>query len=125
VAVVPLGAFAYQEMSGMQPLTDIVAGQFQQGQHLDQPFQMQPNKCYGAVAVGAGISEVHIQFVVLQPIPGIQNPVVAEDQTQGSNAALGGRGKCYTWTFPMGINAKAVYIAQAGSGIAAGRVYVK
>ena len=125
IAVVPLGAYASQEMGGMQPVTDIIAGQFQQGQYLDQPFQMQPNKCYGAVAVGAGISEVHIQFVVLQPIPGVQNPVVAEDQTQGSNAALGGRGKCYTWTFPMGINAKAVYIAQAGGGIAAGRVYVK
>ena len=123
--MVPLGAYAAQEFQGMQPVTDIIAGQFQQGQYLDQPFQMQPNKCYGVGAVGAGISEMHIQIVILQPIPGIQNPVVAEDKTQGSNAALGGRGQCYTWQFPMGINAKAVYIAQGGSGIAAGRVYVK
>jgi len=112
-------------MAGMQPATDVVAGQFQQGQVLEQQFQMTMGKCYGAVAVGAGINEMHIQFVALQPIPGVPNPVLAEDKGTGSQAVLGGGGNCFKWSMPIGINVKVVYTAQAGAGIAAGRVYVK
>ncbi|RLB60028.1 MAG: hypothetical protein DRI90_14675 [Deltaproteobacteria bacterium] len=112
-------------MQGMQPASDVVAGQFQQGQVLEQQFQMTYGKCYGAIAVGAGISEMHIQFVALQPIPGVPNPVLAEDKTTGSQAVLGGGGQCFKWSAPIGINAKVIYTAQSGGGIAAGRVYVK
>ena len=121
VAVIPLTAFASQNLAGMQPVTDVVAGQFKQGQYLEAQFQMAQGKCYGAAAVGAGVSEMHIQIVALQPIPGIQNPVLAEDKTQGANASI----NCYKWTLPIGVNAKAVFIAQGGEGVAAGRVYAK
>jgi hypothetical protein len=112
-------------MGGMQPLTDPVAGQFQQGQFLEQTFQMTAGKCYGAVAVGAGVSEMHIVFELLQPVPGVSNPLLAEDKSTGANAALGGGGNCHKWSLPFGVNVRAVYTAQAGEGIAAGRVYVK
>ncbi len=120
----PLMIMANQEMQGMSPATDVVAGQFQQGQYLEQTFQMTGGKCYGAVAAGAGVSGIRIQFVALQPIPGVTNPVLAE-ATGGSQTVLGGRGQCFKWAFPVGVNAKVVYTATAGSGVAAGRVYVK
>jgi hypothetical protein len=125
-ATVPLGAFAASEAQGMQPLGDVVAAQFQAGQTLEQPFQMDPGKCYAALAVGAGISEMDIKFVAVTPIPG-QPPVLAQDQTQGSNASLGGKGKCFKWAplVPVAISAKAIYTAVSGSGVAAGRLYVK
>lgn len=114
--------FARQEMAGMQPVNDVIAGNFQPGQKLEQTFQMQPGKCYGAAAVGAGPSEVHVQFIALQPIPGVQNPVLAEDKRTGSNGSIK---PCYTWQLPLGINVKAVYEARAGSGLIAGRVYMR
>jgi len=116
---------AQQNMRGMQPLTPVIAGQFAQGQRLEQAFQMMPNKCYGAIAAAAGIQDVHIQFILQQPIPGIPNPVLAEDKAKGGNAVLGGGGSCYHWKFPFGANVRAVFTARAGQGMAAGRVYVK
>lgn len=125
IAVGPLTLLAQQQMAGMQPLTPVIAGQFKQGQFLEQQFQMENGKCYGAVAVGAGIQQIHIQFVALQPIPGVQNPVLAESKSSGAQAALGGGGSCFKWSFPLGINAKVIYTATAGEGLAAGRVYVR
>lgn len=126
IATVPLGAVASQQLPGMQPTTDAIAGNFQQGQRLEQQFTMTQGKCYAAVAVGAPpISDMHIRFVALQPLPGIPNPVLAEDKSNGAQAVLGQGGNCFKWSLPIGINAKVEYIAQAGSGIAAGRVFVK
>jgi len=103
----------------MQPLTEVVAGNFKQGQILEQTFQMHPGKCYAALAVGAGIQEMDIQFVPLPDKP-IRH-VLAQDSTKGSNASI----NCYKYSAPIGVNVKAVYIATAGQGIAAGRVYVR
>lgn len=114
-----------QEVPGMQPATDIIAGQFQAGQTMEQQFQMSPNKCYAALAVGAGISEMNIQFVLQQPMPGLPNPVLAEDKSTGATAKLGARGTCFRWQAPFGANVKAVFTAVGGQGIAAGRVYSK
>ncbi len=124
-ATAPLAYMANQNMRGMQPATAVIAGQFTQGQRLEQPFQMLPQKCYGAIAAAVGIQDVHIQFILQQPIPGINNPVLAEDKAKGANAVLGGGGGCYRWQFPFGVNVKAVFTAAAGQGMAAGRVYVK
>ena len=109
----------------MQPLTDVIAGQFQQGQALEQVFQMTPGKCYSALAVGAGIQEMNIQFILQQPLPMFPNPVLAEDQSSGNTAKLGARGSCFKWPMPFGANVKAVFTAVSGQGMAAGRVYVK
>lgn len=126
VATVPLTVLQQQKMQGMQPVTEVIAGDFKQGQRLEQNFQMTQNKCYGALSVGTGqISEMHIRFVALQPIPGIPNPVLAEDKGTGTQAALGAGGNCFKYVWPIGVNVRVEYIAQAGAGIAAGRVYAK
>jgi len=119
-------------MPGMSPATDVIAANFQQGQIMEQQFQMTTGKCYGAVAVGAGISEMDIKFVAVGPvpIPGMSG-TLAQDSTQGPNASLGGRGNCYKpggglpSVVPVAITAKTVYTATAGSSVAADQVFVK
>ena len=132
IAVVPLRAYASQEMPGMSAATDVIAANFQQGQIMEQQFQMTTGKCYGAVAVGPGISTIEIKFVAVGPvpIPGMSG-ALAQNQGQGPNVSLGGRGNCYKpggglpSVVPVAMTAKAVYTAIAGSGVAAGQVFVK
>jgi hypothetical protein len=123
-ATVPLMALANTEAPGMQREGPVVAGQFQEGQSLESTFQMLPGKCYTVLAVGAGISEMDIALIALTPLPGA-SPVLAQDTGQGASAVLGGRGNCYKWSLPVGINAKMVLKATRGQGVAAGQLYVK
>lgn len=102
-----------------------IAGQFKDGQILEQSIQLLPGKCYTVLAVGAGISETDISLIALTPIPMMASPVLAQDSSTGATASLGGRGNCYRWSLPVGINAKYVVKATAGSGIAAAQLYVK
>ena len=126
VATGPLAVLASQQMRGMSPATPVIAGQFKQGQYLEQTFQMQNGKCYSAAVVGVGITTMKIQFVALQPIPGVQNPVLSEVTGSGQQLTLGNSSKCgHRWSLPVGINAKVVYTAVQGGGTAAGRVYFK
>jgi hypothetical protein len=124
-ATVPLMAFANTEAPGMQREGNMIAGQFQQGQSLEQPMTIQPGKCYTVVAVGAGIQEVDITMVATTPIPG-QSPQLGKDTTQGSQASLGGKGNCVKLAIiPFPVQAKFVVTATRGAGIAAAQLYVK
>ncbi len=122
-ATIPLAALAKQEAPGMNPDSPVVAAQFQDGQVLEQPVQLLPNKCYTVVAVGAGIQEMDITLVAVTPVP--INPVLAQDNGTGNTASLGGKGNCFKWTWPVGINAKFVMKATRGAGIAAGQMFSK
>ena len=122
VATVPLFAMAVQEAPNMNRDGGVVAGQFREGQTLDQPFQLAPNKCYTVFAVGAGVTETDISIVAVTPLP-TASPVLASDSTSGPSASLGGRGNCYKWNGPFAINAKVVYKATRGLGIIAGQIY--
>jgi hypothetical protein len=124
VATVPLLAFSQQEAPGMQREGGVVAGQFKEGQILEQPIQMMPNKCYTVLAVGVGIQEVDITLVAVTPLPQA-SPVLAQDSGSGSSASLGGKGQCFKWSMPFGINAKFVIKATRGAGVAAGQLYSK
>ncbi len=123
-ATVPLNAMAGTEAPGMKAEGPPFAGQFQPGQVLEQQTQILPGKCYTVLAAGAGVTEVDITLVALTPIPGM-SPVLAQDSGTGANASLGGRGNCYRWTAPVGVNAKIVLKATAGQGIVAGQLYSK
>jgi hypothetical protein len=123
-AIVPLMAYAQQEVPGMQRDGNPVAGQFKEGQLLDANFQMLPGKCYAVLAVGVGIQEVDLQLVALTPVPGL-NPVLAQDGGAGDHASVGGKGSCYKWALPFGINAKYIIRATRGQGIAAGQLFSK
>ncbi|MEM9691250.1 MAG: hypothetical protein AAGA56_01775 [Myxococcota bacterium] len=123
-AAAPLTFVANQQLSGFQPAGDPVAGNFGPGQSLEQTVQFQPNRCYGAVAAGAGITGWKIQFVLQQPIPGMANPTLAE-QAGGAQTVLGAGGKCFTLPVPIGANVRVIYTATAGQGVGAGRLYVR
>ena len=102
----------------------MLAGNFQQGQTLEQAFTVMPGKCYTITATGAGISELDVHLVLTTPIPGA-SPVLAQDNMQGSNAVVGGNGACVRWQGFVGANAKFVMTATAGGGVAAAQLYVK
>lgn len=123
-ATIPLNNLAATEAPGMTKEGGPIAGQFSAGQTLEQQIQLMPGKCYTIVGVGAGITELDISLVALTPIP-MGSSVLAQDNSSGSNAVLGGRGNCYRWSLPVGINAKFIVKATAGSGVAAAQLYVK
>jgi hypothetical protein len=123
VATVPLMGYAQQEAQGMAREGNLVAGNFKEGQTLEQPFQMLPGKCYTVLAVGAGISQIDLAIVAVTPIP--QASGVLAQASGGTSAALGGRGNCFRWDLPVGINAKFVVRAARGQGLAAGQLYSK
>ena len=95
VATVPLMAYAIQEAPNMNREGGVIAGQFREGQTLEQPFQLAPNKCASTVlAVGVGPQEVDIlSIVAVTPIPSTSPVLSSSDNTTGPNAALGGRGR--------------------------------
>jgi len=120
----PLMLFAQQQAPGMQREGNVAAAQFQEGQTLEEPVNLQPGKCYTVLAVGAGVGEVDIQLQLTTPMPGM-NPALAQDSGSGQQAALGGGGNCYKWPWPMAGQAKYVIKATRGAGIVAAQLYVK
>ena len=106
----------------MQREGGTVAGNFKEGQTLEQSFQMLPGKCYTVLAVGVGPSQLDLAIVAVTPIPQASG-VLAQVQSNGPNAALGARGNCIKWSLPIGINAKYVIRAAHGQGIVAGQLY--
>jgi hypothetical protein len=124
VATGPLFVYAQSEAPGMTRVGAVVAAQFAAGQILETAVTLQPNKCYTVLAVGVGVQTVDITLVLTTPIPGM-NPTLARDSGGGTQASLGGKGRCYTWPAPIAAQAKFVITATAGQGIAAGQLYVK
>ncbi|NUQ76862.1 MAG: response regulator, partial [Polyangiaceae bacterium] len=69
------------------------------------------------------LTELDIQLVAHQPpLPAVN---LAQDNTSGSNATLGGKGQCFKNPLPVGGPAKVILKATAGSGIGVAQVYVK
>jgi hypothetical protein len=108
----------------MQPEGGAFAGQFQEGQTLEQQFNIQPGKCYSVVGVGIGIQELDLQ-IAAQPVPNIPPTVLAQDNTTGPNATLGGKGNCFKNPLPIGGPAKVIVKATKGAGMAVAQIYVK
>ena len=52
-------------------------------------------------------------------------PGAPQDQGSGASSSLGGRGNCFKWSFPVGINAKYVIKATRGQGVIASQLYSK
>ncbi|MFO0551274.1 MAG: hypothetical protein U0271_22990 [Polyangiaceae bacterium] len=111
-------AIAAQSAVGGKPVGGPQAANFQPGQCLEMQVMMQPGKCYTAIGVGGGISELDIQLV--PPV----GPVFAEDKMSGPVAVLGQSPNCVQWAFaPMAM--KLVMRATAGQGMAAVQFYEK
>ncbi|MBW2456460.1 MAG: hypothetical protein JRI68_18225 [Deltaproteobacteria bacterium] len=118
-----LQGLAQKETAGMQPDGAAFAGQFQQGQVLEQPFQIQPGRCYAVVGLGMGITELDIQIVLHQPP--LPPYTAAQDQGTGPQAIVGGGGNCFKNPLPVGGPAKVILKATGGAGVAGAQIYSK
>jgi hypothetical protein len=112
--------------AGAKPVGDVLVGNFTQGQTLDMPIQLQPNKCYTVVATGLPpVTEVNVQLQLTTVIPGMA-PVLAVDQDNGATAVLGKKTACYRWMFGViPAPGKVVVQVMGGSGVVAARAYEK
>ncbi len=121
-----LTPLAKQHAPGAKPLGTAVAGNFQQGQSLEQTVQMSPGKCYTVVGVGMPpITDLDIQLVPTLALPGLPAAVIAADNSASAQAIVAGAPNCYKWALPMGAPVKMIVTAKAGSGVAAAQVYEK
>ncbi|HEY3500570.1 MAG TPA: hypothetical protein VGK73_38015 [Polyangiaceae bacterium] len=119
-----LNLLAQQSAPGAKAIGSPIAGQFQQGQSLEGQVQMQANKCYTVVGAGLPpVANLDIQLAYLSPMPGLPSPVVAQDQTVGSNAIIGEKTACYRSLLPAPM--KVIVTVSQGSGVAAAQVYEK
>jgi hypothetical protein len=112
--------------SGAKPVGQPLVGNFSQGQTLDMPIELQPNKCYTVIATGLPpVAEVNVQLELTTVIPGIA-PVLAVDQDTGATAVLGKKSACYPWKLGV-IPAPAKVVVQVtrGSGLVAAQAYEK
>lgn len=122
-ATVGLFPLVQQHARGMQKVAGPIAGNFQQGQTLSVDFQMQPGKCYTAVANSTGIGELDLQIVPMTPLgPG---PAVAQDQGTGASAIIGASGQCWTYQAPFGATGRLIMTARSGGGLAAAEIYAR
>jgi hypothetical protein len=112
--------------AGAKPIGEILVGNFTQGQTLDMPIQLQPNKCYTVVATGLPpVSEVNVQLQLTTVIPGMA-PVLAVDQDQGPVAVVGKKTACYKWMFGViPAPGKVIVHVTGGSGLVAAQAYEK
>lgn len=118
-------ATAGEEVKGMQPEGGAFAGQFQEGQTLEQPINLAPGKCYAVVGVSLpGIQELDVQ-IAAQPVPQLPPAVLAQDNATGPIAVVGGKGNCFKNPAPIPVTGKVIVKATKGAGIAGAQIYVK
>lgn len=119
-----LTQLAAGEVQGMQPDGSAFAGNFQEGQILEQQLTIQAGKCYSVVGASMGIQELDIQLVLnAAPLP---PQVLAQDQSQGGTAVLGGKANgCFKNALPLGGPGKVIVKATRGTGIAIAQIYIK
>jgi hypothetical protein len=116
---------ATQEAPGMAQDGGPFAGQFQEGQVLEQPINIAPGKCYTIIGLGLGVQELDLQLVAA-PAPGVPTILLSQDSTTGPQAVIGGKaGGCWKNPTPMGGTGKVLMKATKGTGIAAAQVYSK
>jgi hypothetical protein len=110
--------------AGMQPEGSPFAGNFQEGQVLEQQLTIQAGKCYTVVGASMGIQELDIQLVLVpSPLP---PQVLAQDQSQGGTAVLGGKAAgCFKNALPFGGPGKVVIKATRGAGLGIAQIYSK
>lgn len=120
--LVPLGR--QHAPAGARPIGAVIAGQFEQGQSLEQTVQMQPGHCYTVIGVGLPpVQDLDLQLVAAVAIPGLASPVIASDNTNAPTAAVGGKPNCFKWPAPFAAPIRVLVTVSAGQGVAAARVY--
>jgi hypothetical protein len=118
-----LTGLAQQEAAG-QPEGTAFAGQFAEGQILEQPINLQPGKCYSVVAASVG-AVTELDVMLQAQLPPLPASTVAQDQGSGPTATLGGKAGCWKYPLPVAAPAKVVLRVTKGNGMAAAKVYMK
>lgn len=112
--------------AGARAVGSALAGLFKPGQSLEQDVQVQPGKCYTAVATGVPtIQNIDVQLLATSPLPGVVAPVLAQDQTLGATAVLGAQPNCFHWALGVSAPLRLKVTVTAGEGIAAAQLYEK
>jgi hypothetical protein len=120
----PLGQ--QHAMAGAKPVGSAIAGNFQQGQSLEEQIQMNPGKCYTVVGVGLPpVQNLDISLVPAIALPGLPAAAMAADNTVGANAIVGEKPNCFKWALPMSGMMKVIMTVSQGSGVAAAQVFEK
>lgn len=116
---------AADQVKGMKAEGGAFAGQFQEGQTLEQPINLNPGKCYTVVGVSMpGVTELDIQLAT-QPLPPLPQMVLSQDSSSGGTAILGGKDACFKYAAPVPITGKIILKVTKGTGIAGAQLYVK
>ncbi len=116
-----LSLLAQQYAPGATAVGGVAAGNFQTGQCVEVAVTLNPGKCYTAIGTGAGPTEVDVMLT-----PGIpMAPPIAQDNTSGTMAVLGGTPNCFRNPSPFPVPAKLVLKVSAGQGNAAAQLYEK
>ena len=116
-----LRELARKELTGATEDGTAFAGQFMQGQILDQPVQLQPGRCYSVVGIGIGITELDIELIIHQP-PAPEF-LAAQDNTTGPQAVLGGGQNCFRNPLPIGGPGIVRLRATGGNGVVLAQIY--
>ncbi len=124
-ADVVLSGLATQEAPGAQAEGTAFAGQFTEGQVLEQQVNLQPGKCYTIVAASIGAVQ-ELDIMIQGQLPPLPPSTFAQDSGTGPTATLGGKAAgCWKNPAPLAIPAKIVLRVTRGSGMASAKVYVK
>jgi hypothetical protein len=116
---------AQSEAPGAAAEGSAFAGQFQEGQVLEQPINIQPGKCYTVIAAGMGVQQIDI-LLTAQPAPMFPPTTLAQGSGSGATAVLGGKASgCFKNPLPVGGPGKVVIKATRGGGIIGAQVYSK
>ena len=116
---------AMQEAPGMAQDGGPFAGQFQEGQVLEQQVNIAPGKCYTVIGLGLGVQELDVQLMLVTA-PGVPPILLAQDSTTGPQAILGGKqGGCFRNPTPIAGTGKVVMKAVKGTGLAVAQVFSK
>lgn len=115
-AVVPEGA---------KPVGSLVAGQFTDGQSLQETVPMKPGGCYTIVGVAAPpVTELDLALTPTVALPGF-NPTLAKDNETGQSATIGKKPNCFEWAWPAAGAMQLTVTVSAGQGVAVAQVYEK
>jgi hypothetical protein len=116
---------AGEEVKGMKAEGGAFAGNFTEGQTLEQPITLEPGKCYAVVGVSLpGVTELDIK-IVAQPVPQLPPAVLAQDSATGPTAVVGGKGNCFKNALPVPVPGKVILTVSKGAGISGAQIYVK
>jgi len=120
-----LTGLAQTEAGTAQPEGTAFAGQFAEGQVLEQPINLQPGKCYTVVAASVGAIQ-ELDVMIQGQIAPFPPTTFAQDNQTGPTATLGSKASgCWKYPAPISAPAKIVLKVTRGSGMAAAKVYMK